>query len=59
MKTLVRLDVTAKSPERTAEAIGTGTAASRKQREIGKAVPLDPPVVVGGFFVPALPRASA
>ena len=46
MKLLAGLDVTAKSVERTAEAIGTDIAA-REQREIRKAVQLDLPVVVG------------
>jgi len=46
MKVLAGLEVTAKSVERTAEAIGTDIAA-REQREIGKAVQLDLPVMVG------------
>jgi hypothetical protein len=46
MKVLAGLDVTAKSVERTAEAIGADIA-SRQQREIHKAVQLDLPVIVG------------
>jgi len=46
MKLLAGLEVTAKSVERTAEAIGTDIAAG-EQREIRKAVQLDLPVVVG------------
>jgi hypothetical protein len=46
MKVLASLEVTAKSVERTAEAIGAGIAA-REQREIRKAVQLDLPVIVG------------
>ncbi len=46
MKLLAALEVTAKSVERTAEAIGADIAAGEK-REIGKAVQLDLPVVVG------------
>jgi hypothetical protein len=46
MKILAGLDVTAKSVERTAEAIGADIAAS-EQREIRKAVQLDLPVIVG------------
>ena len=46
MKFLAGLEVTVKSVERTAEAIGTDIAA-REQREIGKAVQLDLPVMVG------------
>ena len=46
MKLLAGLEVTAKSVERTAEAIGTDIAA-REQREVRKAVQLDLPVVVG------------
>jgi hypothetical protein len=46
MKLLAGLDVTAKSVERTAEAMGADIAA-REQREIRKAVPLDLPLVVG------------
>lgn len=46
MKMLAGLEVTAKSVERTAEAIGTDIAASQ-QREIRKAVQLDLPVIVG------------
>jgi hypothetical protein len=46
MKLLAGLDVTAKSVERTAEAIGTDIAA-REEREIRKAVQLDLPVIVG------------
>jgi len=46
MKVLAGLDVTAKSVERTAESIGTDIAA-REQLEIGKAVQLDLPVIVG------------
>jgi len=46
MKVLAGLDVTTKSVERTAEAIGTDIAAGQ-QREIRKAVQLDLPVVVG------------
>ena len=40
------LEVTAKSVERSAEAIGTDVAAG-EQREIGRAIQLDLPVVVG------------
>jgi hypothetical protein len=46
MKVLAGLDVTAKSVERTAEAIGADIAA-REQREIRKAVQLNLPIVVG------------
>jgi hypothetical protein len=46
MKVLAGLEVTAKSVERTAEAIGADIAA-RQQREIRKAVQLDLPVIVG------------
>ena len=46
MKVLAGLDVTAKSVERTAEAIG-GDIAAREQREICKAVQLDLPVILG------------
>jgi hypothetical protein len=46
MKVLAGLDVTAKSVERTAEAIG-GDIAAREQRKIRKAVQLDLPVIVG------------
>jgi hypothetical protein len=46
MKVLAGLEVTAKSVERTAEAIGADIAAG-EQREIRKAVQLDLPVVVG------------
>jgi hypothetical protein len=46
MKVLAGLDVTAKSVERTAEAIGADIAA-REQHEIHKAVQLDLPIVVG------------
>lgn len=46
MKLLAGLDVTAKSVERTAEAIGADIAA-REQREIGKAVQLNLPIIVG------------
>jgi hypothetical protein len=46
MKLLAGLEVTAKSAERTAEAIGAAIAAV-EQREIGKAVQLDLPVIVG------------
>ena len=46
MKVLAGLEVTAKSVERTAEAIGAEIAA-REQREIRKAVQLDLPIVVG------------
>jgi len=46
MKVLAGLEVTAKSVERTAEAIGADIAAG-EQCEIGKAVQLDLPVVVG------------
>ena len=46
MKLLAGLEVTTKSVERTAEAIGTDIAA-REQREIRKAVQLDLPVIVG------------
>jgi hypothetical protein len=46
MKVLAGLEVTAKSVERVAEAIGTDIAA-QEQREIGQALQLDLPVVVG------------
>jgi hypothetical protein len=46
MKVLAGLEVTAKSVERVAEAIGADIAAG-EQREIGKAVQLDLPVIVG------------
>ena len=46
MKVLAGLDVTAKSVERTAEAIGADIAA-REQREIRKAVQLNLPIIVG------------
>jgi hypothetical protein len=46
MKVLAGLEVTAKSVERTAEAIGDDIVAS-EQREIRKAVQLDLPVIVG------------
>jgi hypothetical protein len=46
MKVLAGLEVTAKSVERSAEAIGVDIAA-REQREIRKAVQLDLPVVIG------------
>jgi hypothetical protein len=46
MKVLAGLEVTAKSVERTAEAIGADIAAG-EQREIGQAVQLDLPVIVG------------
>ena len=46
MKLLAGLEVTTKSVERTAEAIGTDIAA-REEREIRKAVQLDLPVIVG------------
>ena len=46
MKVLAGLDVTAKSVERTAEAIGADIAA-REQHEIHKAVQLDLPIVAG------------
>src|SRR5580692_10713066 len=46
MKVLAGLEVTAKSVERTAEAIGADVAA-REQREIRKAVQLDLPVLTG------------
>jgi hypothetical protein len=46
LKVLAGLEVTAKSVERTAEAIGADIAA-REQREICKAVQLDLPVIVG------------
>ena len=46
MKVLAGLDVTTKSVERTAEAIGADIAA-REQREIRKAVQLNLPVIVG------------
>jgi hypothetical protein len=46
MKVLAGLEVTAKSVERTAEAIGADIAQC-EQREIGRAVQLDLPVVVG------------
>lgn len=46
MKILAGLEVTAKSVERTAEAIGADIAAG-EQREIAKAVQLDLPVIVG------------
>ena len=46
MKLLAGLEVTAKSVERTAEAIGADIAAT-EQREIRKAVQLDLPVIIG------------
>jgi hypothetical protein len=46
MKVLAGLEVTAKSVERVAEAIGADIAAG-EQRAIGKAVQLDLPVIVG------------
>jgi len=46
MKVLAGLEVTAKSVERTAEAIGAGIAEG-EQHEIGKAVQLDLPVIIG------------
>ena len=46
MKVLAGLEVTTKSVERTAEAIGADIAAG-EQREIGQAVQLDLPVIVG------------
>jgi len=46
MKLLADLEVTTKSVERAAEAIGADIAAV-EQREIGKAVQLDLPVVIG------------
>jgi hypothetical protein len=46
MKVLAGLEVTAKSVERTAEAIGADVATG-EQREIRKAVQLDLPVIVG------------
>jgi len=46
MKLLAGLEVTAKSVERTAEAIGNDIAA-RQEREIRNAVQLDLPVIVG------------
>jgi hypothetical protein len=46
MKVLAGLEVTAKSVERTAEAIGADIAAN-EQREISRVVQLDLPVIVG------------
>jgi hypothetical protein len=46
MKILAGLEVTAKSVERTAEAIGADIAAG-EQREIARAVQLDLPVIIG------------
>ena len=46
MKLLAGLEVTAKSVERTAEAIGADIAAG-EQREIRKAIQLDLPVIIG------------
>src|SRR5208282_5323918 len=46
MKVLAGLEVTAKSVERTAEALGADIA-QREQREIQKALPLDFPVIAG------------
>ncbi len=46
MKLLADLEVTTKAVERTAEAIGEHVAA-REQQEIGRAVQLDLPIVVG------------
>jgi len=46
MKLLAGLEVTTKSVERTAEAIG-GNIAAREWAEIGRAVQLDLPIVVG------------
>jgi hypothetical protein len=49
MKVLAGLEVTTKSVERTAEAIG-GDIAAGEQREIRKAVQLDLPVIIGSRF---------
>jgi hypothetical protein len=46
MKDLAGLDVTTKSVERTAEAVGADIAA-RERREIGRAMQLDLPIVIG------------
>ena len=46
MKVLAGLEMTAKSVERTAEAIGADIAAN-EQREIARAVQLDLPVIIG------------
>jgi hypothetical protein len=46
MKILAGLEVTAKSVERTAEAMGADVAVN-EQREIGTAVQLDLPVIIG------------
>jgi hypothetical protein len=46
MKLLADLEVTTKAVERTAESIG-GDIAQREQQEIGRAVQLDLPIVVG------------
>lgn len=46
MKDLAGLEVTTKSVERTAEAVGADIAA-REQREIGRAMQLDLPIVIG------------
>ncbi len=46
MKLLAGLEVTTKAVERTAEAIGTDIA-QRQQQEIGRAIQLDLPIVIG------------
>ena len=46
MKALAGVEVTTKSVERIAEAIGDDIA-QREQREIQRAVQLDPPIVIG------------
>ena len=46
MQLLANLEVTTKSVERTAEAVGTGLAA-REQEEIQRAMQLDLPIVIG------------
>ena len=53
MKVLAGLEVTAKSVERTAEAIGADIA-QREQKENQKALPLDLPAVAGGEPLPIL-----
>ena len=69
MKLLANLEVTTKSVERTAEAVGEDIAA-REQQEIQRAVQLDLPMIVGepvrilyveldGTGVPVVPKETA
>ena len=53
LKVLAGLEVTAKSVERTAEAVGADIA-QREQKKIQKAWPLGPPVVAGAPTIPIL-----